>query len=324
MSNATVPIDPSVAAGWLAAIDRSHFVLELDPDGSIVRANVRLCAALGYSESELVGRRHRELMVPGTRANASAGEPHRTIVYRARNAREVIVRASVTRIPGERERSARFLIIGFDVSDQRDLRAALDFRRAADRRPARAAGERRDPLEYVFDETLAAGSLGAAAIADRIDECIDLMRPMAEAKGVALRCTFDPDLPAMIECDPLRLRQVLLHLIGNAVHFTDAGWISVCAEPAWDDPRTLAISVTDTGAGMETAEMVSALGSSDGEELAGSSVGLAVSAETARQMGGVLTLSSERGRGTRAELRLPLRPFGAGLDPFMAGFGYLG
>ncbi len=306
MSDLAASIDPSVAAGWLAAIDRSHFVLELDPGGSIVRANVRLCAALGYSESELIGRRHRELMVPGSRANASAGEPHRTIVYRTFDDQEVVVRASVIPIPGDRERAAGLLVIGIDVSDQRDLRAALHRQR--NDRPDCAAGV----------------SPGAAAIAVRVGECADLMQPVAQAKGLALRCAIDPGLPAMLECDPLRLRQVLLHLIGNAIRFTDAGWISICAEPAWDDPCTLAVSVTDTGAGMETAEMVSALGSSEGDDVAGPRVGLAVSAETARRMGGVLTLSSERGRGTRAELRLPLRPLGGGGDHFTTGFGYLG
>ncbi|MCT2559853.1 PAS domain-containing sensor histidine kinase [Tsuneonella sp. YG55] len=336
MSQRAASTDPAVAAGWLTAIDRSQFVLELEPDGTIVRANALLCAALGHDETELIGRRHRDLFVPGVPVHASAGEPHRTIAYRAKDGRQVVVRASAIPIVGDDGRPVRLLLIGVDVSDRgvlRDVLADRDRRSsrqdrpgpACDRSGARAGAAavlaaRIDPsgrskalaafegartmldlLEGALAEpTVEPGGDDAAltpvAIAAHVGACAGAMRPAAEDKGLVLRCEIDPDLPDLVECDPLRLRQVVLHLIGNAVRFTEKGWISVCAEPAWDDPGTLAISVADTGTGMDPG--------------AGGGLGLAVSAEIARQMGGTLTHSSERGRGTRAELRVPLRPSG--------------
>jgi PAS domain S-box-containing protein len=357
VSERATPIDPAVAAGWLAAIDRSQFVLELEPDGTILRVNALLCEALGCDEAELVGRRHRDLIVPGARANASAGEPHRTIAYQARDGRQILVRASMIPILGGDSRPARSLVIGIDVSDHSELHAALAERDRGAARPDRAGSdepgtcpgdlaalflagwldlpcrhEARTPLETARSmrdllDCFAGASadegggdrraLAAIPVADYVGACADAMRPAAVEKGLVLRCEVDPDLPHLLECDPLRLRQVLFHLIGNAVRFTERGWISICAEPAWDDPDTLAISVTDTGIGMEgggarvAPDGTGAHGADGRAREAGPRLGLAVSAETARQMGGTLTLSSERGRGTRAELRVPLWPAGS-------------
>ncbi|MGN3975292.1 ATP-binding protein [Tsuneonella sp. SYSU-LHT278] len=308
MTPCAVPIDLAVAAGWLAAIDRSQFVVELEPDGTIVRANARLCAALGYEGEELVGRPHRELIVPGPRANASAGEPHRTIAYRARDGGCVIVRASATPIVGDDDRPMRLLVIGVDVSDRGDLRDALAF----------PSPWRDHPVGEHLAPSPSGGSAGCArfpaiAIADHVEACAEAMRPAAEDKNLVLRCAVDPDLPALAACDPVRLRQVLLHLIGNAVRSTDQGWISVCAEPAWDDPGTLAISVTDTGSGVDAGGIDAGAPASPHaprKRCENPRWLLAEIADTARQMDGAVTLSSERGRGTRAELRVPLRPLG--------------
>ena len=340
MSECAAPIDPSVAAGWLAAIERSQFVLELDPDGTIVRVNALLCAALGYGEAELVGRPHRELIVPGT--NASAGEPHRTLAYRTRDGGQVVVRASVTPIVGDDDRPARSLVLGIDVSDRSDLHAALARQRRASRPerdlPDGALPTRADlaaRLLDLLDRVIGSGGdrarapdppLAVAAIADEVRACAEAMRPAAEEKGLVLRCEVDPDLPDLVECDPLRLRQIMFHLIGNAVRFTAKGWISVCAEPAWDDPRILAISVTDTGNGLTGAEAAAAsaadpfAASPDGAP----GLGLAVGTGIALQMGGTLSHASERGKGTRAELRMPLRPIGDAQGPRGGTFGFPG
>lgn len=309
MTPCAAPIDLAVAAGWLAAIDRSQFVLEMEPDGTIVRANARLCAALGYEGAELVGRRHRELIVPGWRANASAGEPHRTIAYRARDGGCVIVRASATPIVGDDDRPVRLLVIGVDVSDRGDLRDALAFPNPLRDHPV---GEHLAPSPS--GGRAACARFPAIAIGDHVDACAEAMRPAAEDKNLVLRCAADPDLPALAACDPVRLRQVLLYLIGNAVRSTEKGWISVCAETAWDDPGTLAISVTDTGSGVDADGIVA--GGQPAGPVAPRQIceppqsRLAAIAEIVRQMDGTIILSSERGRGTRAELRLPLRPLG--------------
>ena len=148
--------------------------------------------------------------------------------------------------------------------------------------------------------------------------CVEAVRPAAEGKGLVLRCEVDPDLPRHDIGDRPRLRQVVLNLLLNAIRSTARGWISICVEAAWDDPRTAAISITDTGAGMTAAELVEARARADGNGGAALGLGLAISGELARRMGGTLTLASECGKGTRAELRVPLlrvpRPGGGTME----------
>lgn len=143
-------------------------------------------------------------------------------------------------------------------------------------------------------------------IGARVRACAETMRPAAQAKGLVLRCEVDRDLPRRIVGDGLRLRQVVLNLLGNAIDSTRRGWVSVCAEPAWNDPGMVAISITDTGKGMAAAQLADARARADGDGGPALGLGLAVSGELARQMGGALTLTSEQGKGTRIELRVPL------------------
>ena len=85
--------------------------------------------------------------------------------------------------------------------------------------------------------------------------CLDLVRPTAEAKGLALRLVTAADVPRHVMSDPTRLRQMLLNLLGNAVKFTTAG--SVCAVPCGlQRLRRLAVrlEVADTGPGISPAD----------------------------------------------------------------------
>ncbi|ANY21271.1 Aerobic respiration control sensor protein ArcB [Tsuneonella dongtanensis] len=363
MTTPGAALDPAVVEGWVAAIDRSQFVLELAPDGTILHANALICAALGYAREELVGRRHRDIILHREEAACDGEHAHRTIFYRAKDGSELIVQATSSPIVGSDGRPERLLLLGIDMTERSALEAALE-RAEADRRArttilAAMSREVRTPMSGLlgFAELLMHGELApdqyrqarmifdsgrtmlsliedllevsrmddAATevqvepvdIGDKVRACADLMRPAAEAKGLVLRCEVDPDLPRRSACDALRLRQIVLNLIGNAVRFTPRGWVSVCVEPAWDDRTAVAISVTDTGIGMSRDEARAALGNEDpAGRLAharpsSAGLGLTISAELARLMGGTLTLASEPGRGTRAELRLPLRPVGA-------------
>ncbi|MGX7925582.1 sensor histidine kinase [Tsuneonella sp. HG094] len=143
-------------------------------------------------------------------------------------------------------------------------------------------------------------------IGARVRACVDIMRSAAQAKRLTLRCEIDRDLPRPTVCDGLRVRQVVFNLLGNAIDSTERGWVSVCVEEAWDQPGMVAISITDTGQGMATAQLADARARANGEGGPALGLGLTVSGELARQMGGALTLTSERGKGTRVELRVPL------------------
>src|SRR5439155_23580169 len=118
-----------------------------------------------------------------------------------------------------------------------------------------------------------------------------------------------PDVPDAIVADSLRLRQVILNLVGNAVKFTEAGevavHVSVAAEPAaGENERVLAFAVSDTGIGIPAEKqdvIFEAFAQEDGSisrKYGGTGLGLAISASIAAMMGGAIRLESQRGRGS--------------------------
>jgi PAS domain S-box-containing protein len=142
--------------------------------------------------------------------------------------------------------------------------------------------------------------------------CMKLVAPAAEHKGLALACDFDPALPAVVKGDALRLRQIVLNLLGNAAKFTTEGSITLVASIQGGD--VLAIEVRDTGIGIPAdrhqaifdqfiqADRQTAV------RFGGTGLGLAISNQLAALMGGALAVESEVGVGTSFTLRLPLAP----------------
>jgi len=131
-----------------------------------------------------------------------------------------------------------------------------------------------------------------------------IVRPQAEMKGIELRGETAANLPACINGDPLRLRQILLNLLSNAVKFTERGSISlkVAREP---DPATMRLrfEVADTGIGIDTAQhhrlfqRFSQIGRDD-ERPSGSGLGLAICRQLVEAMGGEIGFSSRIGEGS--------------------------
>ncbi|KJB89837.1 hypothetical protein N826_15515, partial [Skermanella aerolata KACC 11604] len=141
-----------------------------------------------------------------------------------------------------------------------------------------------------------------------------LMAPAAEQKSLQLRIDLDPRLPCWLMGDSLRLRQVILNLLGNAVKFTERGSVTVTARPreCREGGRVLVLEVADSGIGI-TAEAQAALFErfvqADGataRRYGGAGLGLAISRELAGLMGGDLVLSSQLGLGTTVTLTLLL------------------
>jgi CheY-like chemotaxis protein/anti-sigma regulatory factor (Ser/Thr protein kinase) len=151
-----------------------------------------------------------------------------------------------------------------------------------------------------------------------LEECAALMRPLAQQKGLRLRSRLDPGLPRWVKGDPMRLRQVVTNLLGNAVKFTVQGEVTLSARVT-GSPASLTITVTDTGIGIpperlsEVFERIRPGGHGEGAEAAGRRIGagglgLAIARRLVEGMGGGIWAESTPGHGSRFSFALPLRP----------------
>jgi phosphoserine phosphatase RsbU/P len=154
---------------------------------------------------------------------------------------------------------------------------------------------------------------GAVDLAEVVEEATLLVAHTAEAKQQTL--TRETGQEVVVEADPDRLRQVLINLINNAIKYTPAGGtirLRTCVREA-AARRWGAVSVTDTGPGIppEHHEAVfqpyyRVLGNESGSS-EGAGLGLAISRELVREMGGDIELENEPGHGATFIVRLPLR-----------------
>jgi signal transduction histidine kinase len=131
---------------------------------------------------------------------------------------------------------------------------------------------------------------------------ISAFRPAAQDKQLELFVDVAPDIPAAVEIDAARVRQVLFNLLANAVRYTIHGGVRVrvSAEPSEDAGKTrLAFMIADTGAGMSRSQLALIFGrdrlATDG---GGPGLGLAISLRLAKLMGGKITAKSELGEGS--------------------------
>ena len=135
-----------------------------------------------------------------------------------------------------------------------------------------------------------------------------------EEHGIELLLEKKPDVPSMFFGDPLRIEQVLLNLINNAVKFTESGSVRVIitSEELAKDERMITFIVQDTGIGM-TQEQLDHLfipfdqgDSSISRRFGGSGLGLSIVKSLSELMGGEVTVESEKGIGSAFTVRLPL------------------
>jgi two-component system sensor histidine kinase/response regulator len=145
-------------------------------------------------------------------------------------------------------------------------------------------------------------------VGDCVAEAIRAISVQAEGKGLEVLLDVDPAVPAAVIGDPLRLRQVLTNLLGNAVKFTHEGHILVEVRPesgpAGPGQRPLRFSVTDTGIGIAPEHqslIFDAFSQADGSttrRFGGTGLGLTISQSLVGMMGGRLWLESQVGRGS--------------------------
>lgn len=139
-----------------------------------------------------------------------------------------------------------------------------------------------------------------------LQDAMDTIRVRAVEKQLELHIEIQPEVPAQLVGDPMRLRQVLVNLLGNAVKFTDRGEIRLRVDVASQLPEQvcLHVAVIDTGIGIrrDKQELVfEAFAQADGSaarRFGGTGLGLSISARLVELMGGDIWVESEEGHGS--------------------------
>jgi signal transduction histidine kinase len=147
-------------------------------------------------------------------------------------------------------------------------------------------------------------------VRELVEDALQLLAANAEQAGIHLKQEIAPALPS-IRADRMRMRQILLNLVSNALRFTErGGTVSVGAAPGSD--RSLVIEVQDTGIGIPPEELPRVLQpftqvvDPSKPRLVGTGLGLPLAKGLVELHGGTLEIASEPGIGTTVTIRLPL------------------
>jgi signal transduction histidine kinase/CheY-like chemotaxis protein len=148
---------------------------------------------------------------------------------------------------------------------------------------------------------------------ETLPEWVQTIAAPAHSKGLEIICDIMPEVPVRIMSDPLRLRQIIINLVGNAVKFTSRGSVVITIEVAESDQKPqLHFSVADTGIGIarkyaETIfeDFVQGDGSTS-RKYGGTGLGLGISRRLVQLMGGKIWLHSEEGQGSNFQFSIPL------------------
>jgi signal transduction histidine kinase/DNA-binding response OmpR family regulator len=203
------------------------------------------------------------------------------------------------------------------------------------RRQAEMARFSAERLLKVIGDILDISKLEAGALqidraifdpAETVRDAAATFAASAAAKRLSLETSIDPAVEGPAEGDPMRLGQILLNLVGNAVKFTESGYVRVRATRL--EGPILRIEVADSGPGIDPVaqrRLFTKFFQADASvtrRFGGTGLGLAISGELAAAMGGTITVDSRLGEGAIFRLDLPLpRAAGAGAAPARAQTG---
>jgi len=158
-----------------------------------------------------------------------------------------------------------------------------------------------------------------------LEEALSPLLLTGQQKGLRLAWQVADTIPATLVGDAVRLRQVLINLVGNAVKFTNQGSVQVSVEPALDAPPTgvhLRFTVRDTGIGMSPEQLQRVFepfvqaDSSITRRYGGTGLGLAIVARLVKLMGGDIQVTSQEGAGSCLSFTAQLAlPGGGGPEP---------
>ena len=142
---------------------------------------------------------------------------------------------------------------------------------------------------------------------DTLEDTVRLLAPRAHQKELELACHIQADLPDRVFGDPIRLRQIVINLVGNAIKFTDKGEVMLHVERQIQSESTLTLHffVSDTGIGIPEEkqqtifEAFEQVDSSTTRKYGGTGLGLSISAELVKLMGGMMWVESKVKQGSK-------------------------
>jgi signal transduction histidine kinase/ligand-binding sensor domain-containing protein/DNA-binding NarL/FixJ family response regulator/HPt (histidine-containing phosphotransfer) domain-containing protein len=155
-------------------------------------------------------------------------------------------------------------------------------------------------------------------LATVLGEAVDLLASQAHARRLELSAAPAPEIDCMLVADSLRLRQVILNLLGNAIKFTPSGEVTVTADVVERnaDRMTVAIAVRDTGVGMppEVREKIfepfEQADETTTRKFGGTGLGLSICRDLVTLMGGTISVDSEVGVGSTFTIRVAFETAG--------------
>lgn len=151
------------------------------------------------------------------------------------------------------------------------------------------------------------------------EELINVLKPLefrAKDKGLLLKLNFDKNIPSIVNGDILRIKQIIINLVNNAIKFTQTGGIVIELKLLNENNDTLDIGfkVVDTGIGIKKEnqkKLFKSFSQSDASstrKYGGTGLGLAISKNLVKMMGGQISLESEYGKGSTFKFNLLLSP----------------
>ncbi len=155
----------------------------------------------------------------------------------------------------------------------------------------------------------------SVSVSDVVETVADILGPGAREKDLAMVAFVDPTIPEPILGDPVRLRQILFNLVGNAVKFTESGQVTIRAERLPGNrkrPEALQLKVIDTGIGIpgdavdDLFEAFTQAESSTTRRFGGTGLGLSICTLLTELMEGSIAVDSEPGVGSTFTVTLPL------------------
>ena len=156
-----------------------------------------------------------------------------------------------------------------------------------------------------------------------VNEIRDIYKFKSQDKGLEFFIEIDDNIPAILILDETRLRQILINLVGNAIKFTDEGYLKICIlrKPSADENHVdLTFEVSDTGIGIPKDEMARVFepfiqqSSQDIKKYGGTGLGLSISKRLVEKMGGKLSVRSQFGEGSTFIINLNNVEIGVSLD----------